>query len=52
MLKFRKKKKQKDSRPDEATLRVERGNSTELTSLLFLVCLYLLEGSLIMVQIH
>lgn len=40
MLLFKKKKK--GSRPDEATLRVERGNSTELTSFLFLVCLYFL----------
>ena len=38
--KLLKKKKKKGSRPDEATLRVERGNSTELTSFLFLVCLY------------
>ena len=33
-------KKKKAPRPDEAILRVERGNSTELTSFLFLVCLY------------
>ena len=39
--KKKKKKEKKASKPDEATLRDERGNSTELTSFLFLVCLYL-----------